>query len=86
MKKAIASKLNNHMSTNTLIEATATVNNPNSVIKPEILLSLATAPFLISILAAQSLGKTVIELGEATEELFRGERLPILHFEQETEE
>jgi hypothetical protein len=43
-------------------------------------LSLASAPFLLSYLALESLTGTLIEFGLSSEELFRGNRLPILHF------
>ncbi|MGK7873871.1 MAG: hypothetical protein AB4426_11330 [Xenococcaceae cyanobacterium] len=44
-----------------------------------ILLSLATTPFILGMLAVQSLAQTLIEVGQASEEVFRGDRLPILH-------
>ena len=43
-------------------------------------LSLVTSPFILSLLALQIFTETLIELGEASEELFRSTRLPILHF------
>ena len=43
-------------------------------------LSLVTSPFILTILALQIFTETLIELGEASEELFRSTRLPILHF------
>lgn len=43
-------------------------------------LSLVTSPFLLSLLAFQIFTEAAIELGEASEELFRSIRLPILHF------
>lgn len=43
-------------------------------------LSLVTSPFILSFLALQIFTETLIELGEASEELFRSIRLPILHF------
>lgn len=42
--------------------------------------SLATSPFLIGVLTARSLTQALIELGKASEEVFRGDRLPILNF------
>ncbi|HIK29647.1 MAG TPA: hypothetical protein IGR89_16595 [Oscillatoriaceae cyanobacterium M7585_C2015_266] len=45
-----------------------------------ILLSLATAPVLLGLGAGQNLAKFLQEVGEASEEIFRGERLPILNF------
>jgi hypothetical protein len=43
-------------------------------------LSLATTPFLLGIVAVRSLTQSLIELGQASEEVFRGDRLPILNF------
>ncbi|AFY75602.1 MAG: hypothetical protein IGR93_18865 [Hydrococcus sp. C42_A2020_068] len=43
-------------------------------------LSLATTPFLFGMLAFRSLTQSLIELGQASEEVFRGDRLPILNF------
>lgn len=47
---------------------------------PNLLVSLATAPFLIGVLTVRSLTQALIELGEASEEVFRGDRLPMLNF------
>jgi hypothetical protein len=41
-------------------------------------LSMATAPFLTGLVALNSLSKTILEISQASEELFRGDRLPIL--------
>ena len=43
-------------------------------------LSLATSPFIISILTLYLFGELMTELGKASEEIFRSERLPILNF------
>ena len=43
-------------------------------------LSIATSPFIISILTLYLLGEFMTELGKASEEIFRSERLPILNF------
>ncbi len=43
-------------------------------------LSLATSPFILTILAAHILSELMAELGKVSEELFRPERLPILNF------
>lgn len=51
-----------------------------SELLPAIFLSLATAPLLVSLGAAQALGKMLTEVGQGSEEMFRGDRLPILHF------
>ena len=43
-------------------------------------LSIATSPFIISILTLYLLAEFMTELGKASEEIFRSERLPILNF------
>lgn len=68
------------MSINTKLPETATSNHHKLPIKPEILLSLATGPFLLGLVTVRSCGSLLGELGQATEEVFRGERLPVLHF------
>lgn len=47
---------------------------------PNLFVSLATAPFLMGVLTVRSISQALIELGEASEEVFRGDRLPILNF------
>jgi hypothetical protein len=48
-------------------------------------LALATSPFLVGILAARSLNQTLIDIGQASEEILRGDRLPILNFPERQE-
>ena len=49
-------------------------------------LSLATFPILVGLFAVNGLARGLQELGEASEEIFRGDRLPILNFpDTETE-
>ncbi|MGL5795507.1 MAG: hypothetical protein ACRC06_14130 [Waterburya sp.] len=43
-------------------------------------LSVATSPVIISILTLYLLTELMTELGKASEEIFRSERLPILNF------
>ncbi|MEO0948300.1 MAG: hypothetical protein AAFY11_09180 [Cyanobacteria bacterium J06641_5] len=43
-------------------------------------LGAATIPLLFGTVSAQSLGQFFGALGEASEELFRGDRLPVLPF------
>lgn len=43
-------------------------------------LSIATSPFIFSILTLSLLMELMTELGKVSEEIFRSERLPILHF------
>ncbi|PSB00996.1 hypothetical protein [Merismopedia glauca] len=44
------------------------------------ILSLATAPFLVTFLAAEKLLELLLVTGHASEEIFRGDRLPVLNF------
>ena len=43
---------------------------------PKVLLSVLTGPFLLTIITVESLVNSLIEVGQASEEVFRGERLP----------
>ena len=43
-----------------------------------VLLSLSTAPFLCLLLGSRAMAAAMREIGQTSEELFRGERLPIL--------
>ncbi len=49
-------------------------------------LSLATSPFILTILAAHIFLELMAELGQVSEELFRPNRLPILNFPDIKEE
>lgn len=51
----------------------------------EVALSVLTVPILGGLVGARSLQQGLINFGEASEELFRGDRLPILHFQQQKE-
>jgi hypothetical protein len=57
------------------------VSQVNQPLRPIIVyLSLATTPFLGSLLMVHKITHTLGKLGEASEEVFRGDRLPILNF------
>jgi hypothetical protein len=43
-------------------------------------LSIATSPFIFSILCVYFLTELMTEFGKASEEIFRSERLPTLNF------
>ncbi|NET71918.1 MAG: hypothetical protein F6K62_13585 [Sphaerospermopsis sp. SIO1G2] len=47
------------------------------------LLQMATASMLLLVVADQATGKTLRAVGEASQEVFRGDRLPILDFPAE---
>jgi len=44
----------------------------------EVLVGLATAPVLLALIGGRAAALAMQELGEASEELFRGDRLPVL--------
>lgn len=46
----------------------------------EIIVSLATGPLLLGVLCGKASLKFLQTLGEASEEVFRGDRLPVLQF------
>lgn len=54
-------------------------NNPSHLLS-FLGLSIATSPFILSILTLYLLSELMTELGRASEEIFRSERLPILNF------
>jgi hypothetical protein len=47
------------------------------------LLGLTTGSLLIGMAVARSLTQSLIEIGQASEEIFRGDRLPILNLPQQ---
>lgn len=51
-----------------------------------IYLSVATIPVLMGFLAIRAAAKALEELGEKSEEVFRGDRLPRLHFPEKVEQ
>ena len=53
-------------------------HSPTLPVSPELLISLATGPMLLGILSAKSLSEFVRQMGVASEEIFRGDRLPVL--------
>ncbi|MEQ8963885.1 MAG: hypothetical protein RLP02_39275 [Coleofasciculus sp. C2-GNP5-27] len=50
----------------------------------ELLLSLATGPMLVGVISLNTIGSWLQQVGEASEEVFRGDRLPILPFPETT--
>jgi hypothetical protein len=51
-----------------------------AVVSPSLLVSLAATPWLAAIVSARAAGDFIEQLGLASEEIFRGDRLPVLHF------
>ncbi|MBD3882944.1 hypothetical protein IFO70_14335 [Phormidium tenue FACHB-886] len=52
----------------------------------DILLSLSTAPVLLILIGGKAAAELLTELGQASEELFRGDRLPVLKISPNPEE
>jgi hypothetical protein len=59
---------------------------PESAESTAFWVSLATAPMLAGLWGAQALLNSTVQLGRASEELFRGDRLPILNFPADSTE
>jgi hypothetical protein len=55
-------------------------NSPLPVIPTPLLVSLATPPVLCALVAGRALTRAIIDLGLSSEEVFRGDRLPVLPF------
>lgn len=45
----------------------------------DVVLSLATLPLILGLLGAKNAYQALQSLGQASEEIFRGDRLPLLH-------
>lgn len=50
-----------------------------SKLSSDVLVSVATVPMLIALVGSKVLAEVVQSLGLASEEVFRGDRLPVLH-------
>ncbi len=57
-------------------------SNSTSCFLSSVGLSLATSPFILAILALYFVSEFMTEFGEASEEIFRPDRLPNLNFSQ----
>jgi hypothetical protein len=51
-----------------------------------LLLQMGTASILMLVTAQKTVNKTLFAMGEASEEIFRGDRLPILDFPEQPRE
>jgi hypothetical protein len=51
---------------------------PTGVLPTKVLLSLTTAPLLLFLVGSRALATLIQEMGQTSEEVFRGERLPLL--------
>lgn len=59
---------------------TQTSQIPEATFPVEIIVSLATGPLLLGVLCGKASLKFLQAVGEASEEVFRGDRLPVLQF------
>ncbi len=69
---------------NETVKAQASAN-VKSLLAPSLLLSFATVPLLVGLVGAKALAEAVRELGLLSEDLFRGDRLPILNVPEPTD-
>jgi hypothetical protein len=49
------------------------------VVSPSLLVSIAATPWLVAIVTLNTASGLLEQLGLASEEIFRGDRLPVLH-------
>ncbi|NEP83606.1 MAG: hypothetical protein F6K17_11840 [Okeania sp. SIO3C4] len=61
-----------------------TLKTPSWKISSDILLSLATGPVLLGLLGNKAINELLPEIGLYSEEIFRGDRLPMLNFPQKS--
>jgi hypothetical protein len=59
---------------------TAVTNPLGLPIPTDFLLSLATGPLLLGVISLEAVFRGIQSAGINSEELFRGDRLPLLHF------
>jgi hypothetical protein len=58
----------------------------NFKIPTQILLGLGTAPLLLALIGSKALAELLKDVGQTSEELFRGDRLPTLKISTQTNE
>ncbi|MEW6494386.1 MAG: hypothetical protein AB1589_18010 [Cyanobacteriota bacterium] len=73
-------------SSNTKGLETTPVSHSQSQMPTDLLLSLAVGPMLLGVLATDALVSWLTSVGIGSEEVFRGERLPVLHFPESRSE
>jgi hypothetical protein len=56
------------------------VSNSTMPVMPSLLVSLAATPWLVAIVTLKTASGYLEQLGLASEEIFRGDRLPVLYF------
>lgn len=60
--------------------------SPASLQPTHLLLSLSTAPLLLFLVGSRALAIALRDMGQTSEELFRGDRLPVLKISPNSEE
>jgi hypothetical protein len=55
-------------------------------ISSELLITFLTPPFLGALLGGKAVGELLQSMGQASEEVFRGDRLPVLNFPHSEED
>lgn len=73
-------------STQTPQSDSQTSPSPQFKMPSDWLISLATTPILLVLGGSKALVDTVLDLSQASEEVFRGDRLPVLKFPLEQED
>lgn len=61
------------------MSASPTPPLPMSVVSPSLLVSLAATPWLATIVTLRTAAGCLEQIGLISEEMFRGDRLPVLH-------
>ncbi|NJO80254.1 MAG: hypothetical protein HC827_18270 [Cyanobacteria bacterium RM1_2_2] len=54
------------------------MSNSSSQVSTDLLLSFSTVPLLLILVGSRAIAAAMKEMGQSSEELFRGDRLPIL--------
>jgi hypothetical protein len=62
------------------LPASSSSSSSRAVVPPSVLVSITATPWLATIVGIQAVSGFLEQLGIASEEMFRGDRLPILHF------
>lgn len=60
------------------MSASSRTFNLSNFIEPDLLISLIMPPMLLGLLGSHLAAQVLSQLGQASEELFRGDRLPVL--------
>lgn len=65
---------------NKLHNTTSPLNAYEWQTNPDLWLCVVTGPFLLGILGGKAIAESLQAIGQASEEILRGDRLPVLHF------